>query len=245
MYEIFEQLLEKHGVTAYKVSKETGISTATLSDWKKGRSVPKNDKLQKIASYFNVPLEFLLGKSGLVDCPECGLSYVPSDISDCKEHETYHQQYLAAAKHYGFFYPGSLTEVEKNKNLNAAVNYDLDFEKRVNAWIEVIRAYFSRSLQGNNYELNHPQFDVFASMLLNTDSFKKRISDDAVYNRLTNMYGRSEGLPEGESYYHVKEDKEIHTIAAHKENNENWTLKELKRIDEYKQLLLAARNNRK
>ena len=48
MYEIFEQLLSKYGVTAYKVAKETGITTATLSNWKQGKYTPKQDKLQKI-----------------------------------------------------------------------------------------------------------------------------------------------------------------------------------------------------
>ena len=47
MYEIFEQLLSKYGVTAYKVAKETGITTATLSNWKQGKYTPKQDKLQK------------------------------------------------------------------------------------------------------------------------------------------------------------------------------------------------------
>jgi transcriptional regulator with XRE-family HTH domain len=61
MYEIFEQLLQKNGVTAYKVSKETGIATATLTDWKKGRSTPKQDKLQKIADYFGVTVDYLMG----------------------------------------------------------------------------------------------------------------------------------------------------------------------------------------
>lgn len=61
MYSRFEELLEKHGVTPYKVSKETGISQATLSDWKKGKTTPKQDKLQIIADYFNVPLSYLLG----------------------------------------------------------------------------------------------------------------------------------------------------------------------------------------
>ena len=59
MYEIFEQLLKKYGVTAYKVSKATGISTSTLSDWKNGKSIPKSDKMQILADYFNVTLEFL------------------------------------------------------------------------------------------------------------------------------------------------------------------------------------------
>ena len=35
MYEVFQMLLDKYGVTAYRVSKETGISTATLTDWTK------------------------------------------------------------------------------------------------------------------------------------------------------------------------------------------------------------------
>ena len=60
MYEIFSELLQKYGVTPYKVSKETGVSQSTLSDWKRGISTPQPDKLQKIADYFGVPLTYLL-----------------------------------------------------------------------------------------------------------------------------------------------------------------------------------------
>lgn len=60
MYEIFSELLQKYGVTPYKVSKETGVSQSTLSDWKRGISTPKPDKLQKIADYFGVSLTYLL-----------------------------------------------------------------------------------------------------------------------------------------------------------------------------------------
>ena len=37
------------------------LSRTTLSDWKRGRSVPKTDKLQKIADYLDVTLDYLLG----------------------------------------------------------------------------------------------------------------------------------------------------------------------------------------
>ena len=60
MYEYFQHLLDKYGVTAYKVAKETGVTTATLTNWKKGKYNPKPDKLQKIADYFGVPLSYLL-----------------------------------------------------------------------------------------------------------------------------------------------------------------------------------------
>ncbi len=65
MYEIYCKLKNKYGVTDYKVSKETGISRSTFSDWKSGRSEPKKEKLQKIADYFGVTLRYLMtGSSG-------------------------------------------------------------------------------------------------------------------------------------------------------------------------------------
>lgn len=60
MYEIFERLLSEHGVTAYRVAKETGVTTATLTNWKKGKYTPKQDKLQKIADYFGVTIDYLM-----------------------------------------------------------------------------------------------------------------------------------------------------------------------------------------
>ena len=59
MYEIFEKLMKEKGVRAADVAKATGIAPQTLSAWKKGESNPKNDKLQKIADYFGVSLEYL------------------------------------------------------------------------------------------------------------------------------------------------------------------------------------------
>lgn len=59
MYKIFEELCRKKGVSAYRVSKETGITTATLTSWKQGKYEPKADKLNKIADYFGVSVEYL------------------------------------------------------------------------------------------------------------------------------------------------------------------------------------------
>lgn len=60
LYEKFEQLLQEKGVTAYSVSKETGVATSTLTEWKKGTYTPKVDKLMLIAAFFNVPVDYFL-----------------------------------------------------------------------------------------------------------------------------------------------------------------------------------------
>lgn len=57
-YDAFEKLCEAHGVTPYRVSKETGVSTSTISSWKTGRYVPKTEKLQRIADYFGVSVDY-------------------------------------------------------------------------------------------------------------------------------------------------------------------------------------------
>ena len=62
MYSIFEQLLQKRGITTYKVSKDTGIAQSVFSAWKSGKSVPKTDKLKILADYFGVSLEYLTGQ---------------------------------------------------------------------------------------------------------------------------------------------------------------------------------------
>ena len=60
MYQKYEKLRNERKVTDYEVSKQTGISTATLSSWKAGVYQPKVDKIMLLADYFNVPLEYFL-----------------------------------------------------------------------------------------------------------------------------------------------------------------------------------------
>ncbi len=62
-YRNFEKLLKENGTSVYRVAKETKIPPSTFSDWKSGRSAPKSEKLMKIADYFGVSLEELIGGS--------------------------------------------------------------------------------------------------------------------------------------------------------------------------------------
>jgi transcriptional regulator with XRE-family HTH domain len=60
MYEIFEELLKKTGVKTADVARATGLAPTTFSDWKSGKSSPKQDKMQLIADYFGVSIYYLL-----------------------------------------------------------------------------------------------------------------------------------------------------------------------------------------
>lgn len=58
MYEKIEKLMKETNQTAYQVSKATGIGQASLSDYKHRRTVPKFDKLQKLAKHFGVTVDY-------------------------------------------------------------------------------------------------------------------------------------------------------------------------------------------
>ena len=60
-YAAFQRLLQSHRVTVYQVAKATHISASTFTDWKNGRSAPKADKLARIADFFGVSLDEMLG----------------------------------------------------------------------------------------------------------------------------------------------------------------------------------------
>jgi len=78
-YENYAKLKEKNGVNDFAVSKATGIAPATMSDWKNGRTEPKIDKLQKIADYFNVSIEYLMTGKDTEKVSDSGKKYYFSD----------------------------------------------------------------------------------------------------------------------------------------------------------------------
>lgn len=66
---IFKTMAEK-GITQAQLSKCTGISTSTISDWKKRNNNPSSDKICVIADCLGVSISYLLGVDDLSVNPE-------------------------------------------------------------------------------------------------------------------------------------------------------------------------------
>ena len=65
MYENYERIIKSRGLTNYKVSKDTGIAQSVLSTWKTKGTTPKLDKLQILAEYLNVSVDYLIRVSNI------------------------------------------------------------------------------------------------------------------------------------------------------------------------------------
>ena len=59
-YAAYEKRRRQKNLTDYAVSKATGIAVSTLSDWKRGLSVPKADKMIILAKTLDMPAEELM-----------------------------------------------------------------------------------------------------------------------------------------------------------------------------------------
>ncbi len=127
MYDIFLKLLEEYHVTAYKVGKETGIGASTFSDWKNGRSNPKQEKLQKIADYFGVSLEYLM--TGKQESFEIETPLNSKDEKDIKKILLHTENLL---KQDGLMFDGKPASQESIESILSAMQIGMELAKKKN-----------------------------------------------------------------------------------------------------------------
>lgn len=60
---ILDALLKEKGITASKMLTDLGMNKSSVLNWKTRGTVPSGATLQKIAEYFGVSVDYLLGKS--------------------------------------------------------------------------------------------------------------------------------------------------------------------------------------
>ena len=61
MWEVFEMLLKRDGVSIADVSRATGISQSVFSNWKKRRNRISAANAEKLADFFNVSVGYIFG----------------------------------------------------------------------------------------------------------------------------------------------------------------------------------------
>lgn len=56
-------LIEERGITASRMLLDLGLSRSAVTEWEKGKAKPSAESIIKIADYFNVSSDYLLGRS--------------------------------------------------------------------------------------------------------------------------------------------------------------------------------------
>ena len=81
----FYDLCRRHGTSPNAVAKELGIPSGSVTAWKQGTS-PRANSLNKLASYFGVSVDYLLGNAPAVPLSDEELKFAlfggDGEISD-------------------------------------------------------------------------------------------------------------------------------------------------------------------
>ena len=81
-YDVFKRLCDEKGVSCNRAATEMGLSNATATKWKKTGATPSGDTLSKIAVYFDVSIDDLLGNEEKPAAPKDGEPDVKDALTD-------------------------------------------------------------------------------------------------------------------------------------------------------------------
>ena len=81
-YDVFKRLCDEKGVSCNRAATEMGLSNATATKWKKPGATPSGDTLSKIAVYFDVSIDDLLGNEEKPAAPKDGEPDVKEALTD-------------------------------------------------------------------------------------------------------------------------------------------------------------------
>lgn len=100
-------LCSKIGKSPNAIAKEIGISSGTLTGWKKHNKVPLDMTIKKVADYFGVPVSYFSEEA-----PETEKAPMPNDIGE----ENILRMYRSlSTKEKGAWYAYALSLKEKQK----------------------------------------------------------------------------------------------------------------------------------
>lgn len=231
-----KKLANERGVSLPVLESKLGFGNSTIVKWDK--SVPNADKLNAVAQFFGVSMEYLLTGADH-SCPQCGFCFVLNDDEEISDHKEEHALWEKATLKFGTLYCNSAeNEKLKAKGRKNSNDLSLPLEERYNAQLLTLRCLFSRSVQANGFNLDHVPFDKYVAMMLNTEKYRSRL-DSKLCQKLMDNFGTLPGIKNGESIYYVPVSSPS-TIAAHFDGDE-YTEDELEEIRNFAAFVKSKR----
>lgn len=135
MAEIKDRILNlriENSLTQSQMAKIFNVGISTISMWEQGQRIPRPNTLQDICDYFNVDMDYLMGRSDIKNRYQAGLKY---DWEEEKEEKDIFSQLTAE----------ELVKLEKFKNMSTVMFMnegndisDEDKETLATAYAEVL-----------------------------------------------------------------------------------------------------------
>jgi transcriptional regulator with XRE-family HTH domain len=109
------KLIDDTGIVDYKIERDIGLKRASISNWRRELANPSVDALVKIADYFGVSLDYLVGRDHDVT-RESEIKFttaLPLDIADMWQKLNPQQQSEIRGEMRGYTKANNKSEIEK------------------------------------------------------------------------------------------------------------------------------------
>ncbi len=171
-----------------ELANSMGISKSALNMYERGERQPNFETLELIADYFNVSLDFLLGKTPDIKCPICYQDYNPLNIIQAKEHEEFHNKFLKAQAKYGKILLYGDAQEKRSNCISTFKNSSLTPEERIAAYDDYLKYSFMIDIWNSKFSLNHEKFEDFAKKEIQSLQSDFLISKE-LCNKIRKKYG--------------------------------------------------------
>ena len=94
MAEIKDRILDlriENSLTQSQMAKIFDVGISTISMWEQGQRIPRPNTLQEICDYFNVDMDYLMGRSDIKNRYQAGLKYDWENKKEEKENNIFSQ----------------------------------------------------------------------------------------------------------------------------------------------------------
>ena len=83
-----KELRQKKGISMEELATALNVSKSRVNMWENNGSVPRSDVLVKIAEYYNVPTDYLLGNNNSLEAPtDAKLNALQRNLGKLNEEE--------------------------------------------------------------------------------------------------------------------------------------------------------------
>ena len=106
-----KELREQTGYSQYSFASVFGVAQSTVGGWEAGKREPNIDTLCRLAEFFNVSLDYLLGR---VDNPQSAKKVLPIDGKDVTL--TYHKDREPTDEEAKIAYEAALRALREHHN---------------------------------------------------------------------------------------------------------------------------------
>ncbi|MEW8993126.1 helix-turn-helix domain-containing protein [Clostridium sp.] len=128
-----KELRKKHGLTQKALADILLIDNSSISKYENDRAIPENELLQRIADFFSVSVDYLLGRSDILSPKNSTLDDLDLNPKDKKDIEKIFNSTLESLENQeGLMLSGNPINDEDWELLKSAIQNGIEYAKKMN-----------------------------------------------------------------------------------------------------------------